>query len=464
MRLFVTFAGRGGTGAWLEKTIVPSNLTKMVRARMEKTGESHQQALRHVRAQVAGVGNATNEGMEGPTAETMIQTASTEWYPLGCDGVWLEETLWERNLRMLRSRNVGRGALAALREVFTPKWSRVQTNVENVHPVVREAITIGGRYRLLEVGAMLAHMSEKKKLRGRLLPAKEYDGTCSELRGGLLLRAAGAEVDWEPVKNGSGPDWRASWQAGVLGVEVKRPRTSQRAEDLNRVEMAFHFEFMRALSDPPLRVDSGIWLTLHPSVEILAPKNVLGFPDIEAVKLLARDAADHVRRNMPSPTSEGMFSAGRAGDFAVHLGAGEQPQVQFEMYGLPGDDERHAKDLFDIIQEAAGQLGALKDTPGLVLLDADGAIGIVNQRANIYDTLRTEPWAKDLAGVVLVTRTSTSVEEVGESRIDTIVHVVPGPRVSTLENTLLSCLRVCDREHFHSDPLLESSPQCKLTW
>jgi methyltransferase (TIGR00027 family) len=37
-------------GAWLEKTTMPSHLKKRVRARMEKTGEGYQQALRHVSA------------------------------------------------------------------------------------------------------------------------------------------------------------------------------------------------------------------------------------------------------------------------------------------------------------------------------------------------------------------------------------------------------------------------------
>lgn len=35
---------------------MPSNLKKMVRARMEKTGESHQQALRHIRGGRSGDG------------------------------------------------------------------------------------------------------------------------------------------------------------------------------------------------------------------------------------------------------------------------------------------------------------------------------------------------------------------------------------------------------------------------
>jgi methyltransferase (TIGR00027 family) len=41
-------------GAWLEKTIMPSHLKELVRARMQKTGERYQQALRHVRAEEAG--------------------------------------------------------------------------------------------------------------------------------------------------------------------------------------------------------------------------------------------------------------------------------------------------------------------------------------------------------------------------------------------------------------------------
>lgn len=457
---------------------MPSNLKKLVRARMAKTGESYQQALRHVRAQEAPL----RDGPQAPPAN-LTPPSIIEWFPLGRDGVWLEEALWERNLRLLRSRRMGRRALVALQEVFTPGWSLEQTRVEaawrdaavaggataqelarKVHPILREQLTVGGRYRLLEVGVMLGHMSEKKALRERLRAAREYHGMCSELRAGLLLRAAGAEVEWEPIKGASGPDWKATWSGGVIGVEVKRPRISQRAEGLHQIEMALNFEFMAALSAPPLVVDSGIWLTLHPSAEVLTLKTVLGFADIEAVKRLARDAAEHVRRNLPSPTAEGRFSAGRGGEFTVHLGAGEQPQVQLGMYGLPGDDERDAKDLIDIVQEAAEQLRALGDMPGLVLLDADGDLGILRHLRTIHETLATEMWAKTLAGVALVTRTSSVVEELGESRIDAIVHVVPGPKIAALETTLLPRLRLCDRKHFHSDPLLDPPPRCHLTW
>jgi methyltransferase (TIGR00027 family) len=46
-------------GTWLEKTM-PSHLKDLVRGRMEKTGESYEQALRHVRAQEDGSSASTS--------------------------------------------------------------------------------------------------------------------------------------------------------------------------------------------------------------------------------------------------------------------------------------------------------------------------------------------------------------------------------------------------------------------
>src|SRR5258706_13620959 len=52
MRLFRHDLPAGGLpGAWPEKAIMPSNLKKLVHARMAKTGESYQAALRQMRAQ-----------------------------------------------------------------------------------------------------------------------------------------------------------------------------------------------------------------------------------------------------------------------------------------------------------------------------------------------------------------------------------------------------------------------------
>lgn len=76
-RLFATIASRGVHGPWPEKTIMPTHLKALVHARMEKTGESWQQALRHVRAQVEHASHAsqashtTHDGEAAPKAERL---------------------------------------------------------------------------------------------------------------------------------------------------------------------------------------------------------------------------------------------------------------------------------------------------------------------------------------------------------------------------------------------------------
>jgi len=71
-RLFATIASRGVHGAWLEQTIMPTHLKRLVHARMEKTGESYQQALRHVRAQAPDAGAA-----DAPPSQERIARSRT---------------------------------------------------------------------------------------------------------------------------------------------------------------------------------------------------------------------------------------------------------------------------------------------------------------------------------------------------------------------------------------------------
>jgi methyltransferase (TIGR00027 family) len=59
----------------LETTIMPSHLKDLVRARMEKTGESHQQALRHVRADAAA--SSDREGREAQRLARSRSVADT---------------------------------------------------------------------------------------------------------------------------------------------------------------------------------------------------------------------------------------------------------------------------------------------------------------------------------------------------------------------------------------------------
>jgi methyltransferase (TIGR00027 family) len=61
-------------GAWLEKTIMPSHLKELVHARMEKTGESYQQALRHVRADHDDAGTSA---ADSPLSEERVARSRT---------------------------------------------------------------------------------------------------------------------------------------------------------------------------------------------------------------------------------------------------------------------------------------------------------------------------------------------------------------------------------------------------
>lgn len=387
---------------------------------------------------------------------------SGEWFPLRRDGAWLEAEHWQRNLTVLRRREDGSAALGALRGVFTPTWSRGQHGTKDLHPVVGDSIMVTGRHELLEVGFMLAQMAGKeKRLHARLLAPDQYCGTCAELRGGLLLRTAGASVEWEPVEGRSGPDWLAHWPGGKLAVEVKCPRVSKRAEARQRIALDFFFEFMRAASEPPMRVETATWLTLHPNERIESIRSVFGSTDLNGVRDLARETAEAVRRNLPSPLAPGRFSAGRAGEFVVELRAGQEPKVQFQMNGLARDIEHDGQRLLELIQKAAKQLDAL-EAPGLVVLDAGNDYALLGHVIDIERTLRTEHWARKLAGVAIVTQTFTADDEIGDMRASNVINVVPGLQAAALRDTLLTGLRQCDQGHLHADPLLAPPKKCPL--
>lgn len=449
-------------GSWTEeKTTMPSNFKKLVRDRKAKTGESHQAAARHVRAQAE---------VAKPQLVALVDTRprieldlnyydeSNIWFPLRRDGLWLEELDWKRNLLGLRQRKAGTDALAALKRVFTSAWSRLQCGTKGLHPVVYDALTIGGRHRLLEIGAMLSSINVSRRLRERLLLAEEYHGACAELHVALLLKAVGAQYEAEPVKDGTGPDGRAQWEAGSLAIEVKRPHESAQARATQQVELDFFNEFSRAITTPALDVDTGVWLTLHVSASEW-PRTTTGAPDSARISGLARDVADTIRASMQRPTRPAKFGAGPGVEVNVQLGLADEPRVQLGMYSRRKDYEHEAKRLFNTVREAAKQLAAIRDVPGLVVLDADADLGILNHLGEL-EAMLTEEWARGLAGVAIVTNDSSADEQFGDARLDTVVRIVPGLLSSCLEKTLVPGLRVCEHGHLHVDPLLRPGTSC----
>lgn len=458
---FSSSCWQGGAGQQdRRKTKMPSKFKKLVRERMAKTGEKRQSATRFVRAQVSEPRPETLVPADSRrfTGREAYYDESQTWFPLRRDGLWLEEVDWKRNLVGLRRRKTGSAALAALRAVFTPEWSQAQSGTKGLHPVVYDSITVGGRHQLLEVGAMLAMSDISKRLRERLLRDTEYYGACAELHVALLLNAAGAHFEAEPVKDGIGPDGVARWKNGSLAVEVKRPNESARARATQQVELEFFNEFSAAASDLASKVDKGVWLNLHVNANEW-PTAVTGVPDLVRIRGLARDVAGIVRSRLTVPTTSTHFAVAPGVEVSISPGLTDEPRVQLGMHSHSVDAEHQAQRLFKIVQEAAKQLRAVPNLPGLVVLDADADFGILNYIGEI-EVMLTEEWAHGLAAVAIVTKTTTSDDRLREARLDTVVRIVSSRMSQALIGTLLPGLRVCERGHYHVDPLLRPSQRC----
>jgi hypothetical protein len=185
----------------------------------------------------------------------------------------------------------------------------------------------------------------------------------------------------------------------------------------------------------------------------------VGAPDLARIRDLARDVAGVVRSRLTLPTSSTHFAVVPGVEVSVTPGLMNEPRVQLGMHSHSADPEHQAQRLFQIVQEAAKQLRALPDLPGLVVLDADADLGILNHLGEI-ESMLTEEWARGLAAVAVVTKTTSSDERLQEARLDTVVRIVKGPLSQALVGTLLPGLRICERGHYHVDPLLRPSHRC----
>jgi hypothetical protein len=66
------------------------------------------------------------------------------------------------------------------------------------------------------------------------------------------------------------------------------------------------------------------------------------------------------------------------------------------------------------VRDAAIQLAAIRDVPGLVVLDASADLGILNHLDEV-EAMLAEDWARSLAGVAIVTKDSSADEQIGEA-------------------------------------------------
>jgi hypothetical protein len=84
-------------GCWARGRRRPSHIEELVRARMEKTGESYQQALRHVRAQEE---RATSVASVSPPDERVVRSRTVADTPFSIAVVRAEEGALPANERL----------------------------------------------------------------------------------------------------------------------------------------------------------------------------------------------------------------------------------------------------------------------------------------------------------------------------------------------------------------------------
>ncbi|MCC7542750.1 MAG: hypothetical protein IT379_41425 [Deltaproteobacteria bacterium] len=370
--------------------------------------------------------------------------------PLPPDGEWTRDASWAEVTSLLANPDDARRALHALRRVFPA--SRVRAfEGEDLHPLELDYLVLGARLDLIELGLALAVLNPRRatdRLRNRL----EYRTMRAELQAGLMLSLMGAHVEHEPTGTKTGPDWLASWAAGQIGVEVKCLATGRKAQTLMLLDCYFAMAFIAGMNDA--RPTEAAWLTTRLDPTLVGELVIAGrLPNRERIEALAMDAAEQLKRALPTPTVAGTYSVGRAGTCEIALGPTGAPRFHINGDGLQRDETHEFGRVYDEVQRAANQLRAV-DSPGLVVLDLGRDRLLTNHYEPLRVTLQDESWATELAGVLFVDRSGSG------SRSHTVLHLVPGKLFETLVETLGSGMIFCDRDHMHAPGLLGATEPC----
>jgi hypothetical protein len=346
---------------------------------------------------------------------------------------WRAPEHWRDEMRRdpaaVRRALEGLGRLLPDQVVFGRDWSG--------HQAAADYILLRERWRLLEVGAMVANLSSLGDYRERFLDPAKYHAACAELRVGLMLQRSGFEVTRDPVNTGrraretrSGPDWCARSADRAFGVEVKCPGDSDSA--IGRIGFGVHVveTAMRLLpSDKPIR------LAFNPAT--VASATAGRWFDKARAETLVLDALAEAETDGTSATELGAVAPGT-------------PGFSPEIRPIPLDHEAETRRLRDTVHDAALQAHEFGE-PGLVVLDSSLDRNLMRCCREIADLTR-EDWASELAAVLLVAPTCPGVA----------VTFVVGPRFDVLASASLPGLRRCTGEHLHVDTFGRPSPVCDL--
>lgn len=352
----------------------------------------------------------------------MTRTDEYWWNPFRGDA-W-DENRWSDCVRL---DPVGaRRALEGLRAVF-PLRTLAGINAMS-HPLGIDYSIAWNRWRLLEVGAILAELDATTvaEYRTRLAEATEYVGACAELQAGLLLRRLGFALRRDPAnevrqadgRRIPGPEFRAWQEERALGVEVKCLEPSKRTLGQRTAAVEALFAF-----GPLLPSGVGVEGTLNPDVfaEVTNGKWV----DKKRLGELALDAAVALEEGGVAQTALGAFRASESGQSSVR--------------GAAADHAYEAERLRSRLQKAAVQLAAIPE-PGLILLSAARDYELLF-RADAIAAALHEEWARSIAAVVIIMPTLPGFA----------LLPIRGARFADLRPFRFENVRVCEKRHLHVD-------------
>lgn len=344
------------------------------------------------------------------------------WNPFRGDA-WDEER-WSDCVR--RDPSGARVALEGLRAVFPLRGLAAINGMS--HPLGFDYLGAWNRWRLLEVGAIVAELdvTTVAEYRTRLAEPTEYVGACAELQAGLLLRRMGFALRRDPAnevrqadgKRITGPEFRARQGERALGVEVKCLEPSERT--LGR--SAANVEALFALS-PLLPRGVGVEGTLN--ADVLVEVTNGKWVDKMRIGELALDAAVALEEAGAAHTALGEFRASESGQSSVS--------------GTVADHAYEGERLRSRLQKAAAQLAAIPE-PGVILLSAARDYELLFRADTVADALREE-WARSIAAAIIIVPTLPGFA----------LLPVPGARFSEFKAFRFENMRVCEKRHLHVD-------------
>jgi methyltransferase (TIGR00027 family) len=188
-------------GAWLEKTIMPSHLKELVRARMEKTGESYEQALRHIRAQEWRA-PAAKSPSEVPYSKSAARALSVADTAFSIAVVRAEEALRPAAERLFDDpyasifAAAGAHAAEATQRFLDLPFFRdgVRLRTRFIDDVVREGLAAGLAQVVLLGAGFDSRGLRMPEIADRRVPVFEVDTPTQLERKRSLLASAGVKV------------------------------------------------------------------------------------------------------------------------------------------------------------------------------------------------------------------------------------------------------------------------------